>query len=129
MSTIYDNLETLRTRLSTITGVQSCAIGLEPNIAPEDYPIIRLVPSLIRKTATFTRAVETLIYFGKPVHESDEGLPAVYDELLDMEQAIVDALDGNGFAVIYLDTITDEDRVEHYKLMAVHVEIHVTNSC
>lgn len=129
MSDIFTNLETLRVRLATITGVQSCAIGLEPNIAPEDYPIVRLVPSLIRKTATFTRAVETLIYFGKPIHESNEGLPAVYEELLDMEQAIVDALDGNGFAVIYLDTITDEDRVEHYKLMAVRAELHVTSSC
>lgn len=43
---------------------------------------------------------------------------------LAMEQAIVDALKpGNQYRVGYLEIITDEDRLEHYKLMAIRCEV------
>lgn len=129
MSIIYTNLTTLKTKLAAISGVTTCDIGLESNISPEDYPIIRIVPSLIRNAASFNRVVEVLIYFGKPVQEAESGLPTVYSELLDLEQSIIAALKGNGFQIKYLDTITDEDRLEHYKLMAVRAEMNVSDSC
>ena len=38
-------LESLRDALAGVPGVQSCKVGLEDNITPDDYPIIRIVPS------------------------------------------------------------------------------------
>jgi len=38
-------LETIRNKLATVPGVKTCKIGLEANILPEDYPMVRLVPS------------------------------------------------------------------------------------
>lgn len=128
MSTLFDSLVILRDKLLEIPAVKTSKIGLEANIAPEDYPIVRIVPSIIRKTDSITRSSEILIYFGTPLHES-EGLENVYEGLLNLEEAIIAALNGNGFVIKYLDTITDEDRTEHYKLMAIRADINVKNAC
>ena len=114
----YDVLTDLRDRLADLPGVTTCKIGLEDTLTPADYPIICFVPSRLRKSEqTFRRIVEVLIYFGRALYEEAEGgLEGIYEELLDMETAIVAALKpGNG----YLETVTDNDRLEHYKLMAV----------
>lgn len=106
--------------------VQTCRIGLESTLTPADYPMIRLVPSRLRKSqVAFRRVSEVLIYFGLPLYEELEGgLEGIYGDLLAMEQAIVDALKpGNQYRVGYLETITDEDRLEHYKLMAIRCEV------
>jgi hypothetical protein len=106
--------------------VQTCRIGLESTLTPADYPMIRLVPARVRKSEVmFRRIVEVLIYFGLPLYEELEGgLEGIYQDLLAMEQAIVDALKpGKLYRVGYLETITDEDRLEHYKLMAVRCEV------
>lgn len=129
MSIIFDRLEILKAKLAAISGVTTCEIGLEATISPEDYPIVRLVPSIIRKSDRLTRSVELLIYFGKPLQEAEIGLPEVYSELFDLEQEIIAALDGNGFVMKYLDTILDEDRLEHYKLMAIRADMQIIASC
>lgn len=129
MSLIFDNMNILKDRLLDIPAVKTSKIGIEANIAPEDYPIVRIVPSIIRKTDSITRSTELLIYFGTPVHESEDGLEAIYESLLNLEQAIIQALNGNGFLVKYLDTIIDEDRVEHFKLFAIRAEMQSKDSC
>jgi hypothetical protein len=125
-------LETLRDTLATIPGVASCKIGLEANISPADYPLIRLVPSNLRpgQIALYgphlTRQGEVLIYFGMDVNEADGGLEAVYDALFAMEAAILAKLNPPPAGVMkaqYLETITDEDRLDTYKLMAVRCEV------
>lgn len=107
--------------------VRTCRIGLESTLTPADYPMIRLVPARLRKSeqVTFRRVVEVLVYFGLPLYEELEGgLEGIYQDLLAMEQAILDALKpGNQYRVGYLETITDEDRLEHYKLMAIRCEV------
>lgn len=99
----------------------SCKIGLEANISPADYPLIRLVPARITPGVPYhRRSIETLIYFGMPIANS-EGLEAVYSALADLEAeilAIVKTLDGR-----YVETITDEDRLDTYKLMAVRCNL------
>jgi hypothetical protein len=114
--------------MELIPGVQTSRIGLEPTISPQDYPIVRLVPSRARADG-MTRKADVLIYFGQPLHEADNGIGAVYAALLDMEEAVIAALSGNGFMVKYLETLTDEDRLEHFKLMAVRAEVTVRGVC
>ncbi len=75
------------------------------------------------------RGMELLIYCGVPLLEASDGLEAVYEELLELEGAILEAVQ---FAVIqaglavgaflrteHVETITDEDRLPHYKLFAM----------
>lgn len=118
-------LVALRDALAVIPGVQTCKIGLESNMTPEDYPIVRLVPSTIRNGGALTRRrVGVLIYFGKPIHEFTAGLEDLWAELLDMERQVIDVVETTpGLAGFYLETITDEDRIDAYKLMAVRAEV------
>lgn len=119
-----DELNAARDSLALIPGVATCAIGLEDVIGAADYPIIRLVPSRLTPGRPYARrTAETLIYFGLPIAESN-GLPAVYAGLFAMEEQIiakVKLLDGR-----YLETITDEDRISAYKLMAIRCELPVS---
>ena len=45
MATPMDLLRYLRTALAAVAGVQTCRIGLEAGITPDDYPIVRIVPA------------------------------------------------------------------------------------
>ena len=126
-------LEGLRDALATIPGVNSCKIGLEANISPADYPLIRVVPS--RGDAKHQdvqgnlvmRGMETLIYFGLPVSETDNGgLEGVYRALFDLEAAIVGKFvpaPAGTLSIEYLETITDEDRLDTYKVMALRCRV------
>lgn len=99
----------------------SCDIGLEANISPADYPMIRLVPSRITAGKPYGgRTGEVLVYFGAPIANS-EGMPGVYAGLFTLETEILRVLRGLGGR--YIETITDEDRLDTYKLMAVRVEL------
>lgn len=115
-------LEALRDALALIPGVASCKVGIEPNISPADYPLIRIVPSRIIPGRPYTtRTADCLIYFGVDLATS-EGLESVYDGLFTLESAILEvvkAQDGR-----YIETLTDRDEMDAYKLMAVRAEIH-----
>lgn len=122
--------ESIKSALATISGVASCRIGLEDNITPDDYPLIRIVPSRIAdEMLDGERRAEMLIYFGLPIQSFDDTpdsggrvrLEKVYAALFDLEDAIRDKL--APLNVRYLETITDEDRLDTYKLMAVRCEV------
>lgn len=120
-------LEELKALLAAVDGVVTCKIGLEAGMAPEDYPIVRIVPSGIKPSevqlAGF-RAFECLIYFGKPIVEADGGLEELYREIFAMEVALIAALPGAGeWVARWQETITDEDRAPGYKMMALRVLI------
>ena len=133
-------LESLKTALATITGVASCKIGLEDNITPDDYPLIRIVPSRLEpgietvSGSHITRKGEVLIYFGLPIQAFDDTpddddrvrLEKVYAALFAMEADILGKINpppAGVLSVRYRETITDEDRLETYKLMAVRCEV------
>lgn len=118
-------LEELRDLLGAVDGVQTSKIGLESAMSPEDYPIVRVVPSSIKPSelqlAGF-RAFECLIYFGKPIAEADNGLEDLYRETFAMEVALIAALPAAGeWVARWQETITDEDRVPGFKMMALRV--------
>ena len=138
MATPMDLLRYLRTALAAVAGVQTCRIGLEAGIVPDDYPIVRIVPAELtvpdfarNLPAMSVRAVECLIYFGKPLQEfegnddgSEAGMEGLYDELFTMERALIDALPKTGpYSARYVETITDEDRGEAFKMMALRVVV------
>jgi len=123
-------LEGLKTALAAIPGVVSCRIGLEENITPDDYPIIRLVPSRAADGAAYShRKVELLVYFGMPIQPFDDTpdtsgrvrLEKLYAALFALEAAIITSLGQAG--AHYVETITDEDRLETFKVMAVRCDI------
>lgn len=117
-------LGVLRDALSGVAGVTTCKIGLEANMTPEDYPMVRIVPSLARHSGVIgLRETEVLIYFGKPIHEFESGLEAVYQELFDMEAALIDAAESSGVYCQYRETVADEDRVDGFKLMALRLAV------
>lgn len=123
---MYATLETLRDALAAITGVASCKIGLEANIGPADYPLIRLVPARIIPGRPYhARECETLIYFGAPIANS-EGMELVYAELFELEAEILAVLKAQGAR--YRETVTDEDRLDAYKLMAIRADITGANA-
>lgn len=128
--TPFAQLILIKTVLASVPGTATCRIGLEAAITADDYPIIRIVPTrLIPQEVGQRRHMELLIYFGAPLLEASDGLEAVYGTLLEMEQVIKDALtltvvktardQGQYLKTQYVETITDEDRLPHYKLFAM----------
>ena len=119
--TAMNTLETARDALALIAGVASCKVGLEPNISPADYPLIRVVPSRLTPGKPYgARTIETLVYFGAQTAKS-EGLETVYEDLFTMEQAIISEIQSLGGR--YIETITDEDRLDAYKLMTIRANM------
>jgi len=121
MMAAMSTLETTRDALAGIVGVASCKIGLEANISPADYPLIRVVPSRLTPGKPYAgRTIEALVYFGAQTAKS-EGLETVYGNLFDMESAIIAEIQALGGR--YIETITDEDRLDAYKLMTIRADM------
>ena len=120
---MFDTLTAAREVLAQIPDVASCKIGLEQGITAADYPLIRLVPSRITPGRPYNnRTAETLIYFGMDVTGADAGgLEAVYAALFGLEAEIIERLRALGHR--YIETATDEDRLDAYKLMTIRAEL------
>ena len=115
-----------RDALADLDLVESCRIGLEAGISPNDYPLVRLVPARFTRGRPFgNRTCELLVYFGAKITNS-EGLEEVYRALFELEKAILDTLRPLG--VRYVETVTDEDRLDTYKLMFIRCEMAVANT-
>lgn len=136
-------LISLRDKLAAIPGVNSCKIGMENDITPDHYPLIRLVPTRMARSLSNSQrsTMELLIYFGHPTHNFEQpdsaavapdidaepalqGLEEVYARLLELESQIVSAIRVNaGYVAEHIETLTDEDRLQAYKLFAARFEI------
>jgi hypothetical protein len=129
-------LTQLETTLATTPGMVTCKIGLEQNITPDQYPLIRIVPTRMRPQDDVGDKVllEVTVYFGAALLEVDAGgLEAVYAGLLALEMTIREAVlfgavraawaAGNRMQVKFVDVLFDEDRLPHYKMMASRFEV------
>lgn len=120
----YSVLVGLRDRLALIEGINTCKIGLERGLSPDDYPIIRLVPTRFNRLTQSQSRMEMTVFFGVPVTESDQGLEPLYQDLIELEKTIKDEIKiGNDYMIKHIDTITDEDRLDHYKIFASRFEV------
>ena len=116
-------LQTTRAALAAIPGVASCKVGLEQGITAADYPLIRLVPSRITPGRPYNnRTVECQIMFGMDITAAEAGgLEAVYSALFGLEAEIIERL--RSLQHRYIETVTDEDRLDTYKLMSIRAEL------
>ena len=121
----YPLLVAVRDQLATVPGVLTCRIGWEADITPDDYPLVRIVPNRMRDGRSIgRRSVDAVVFFGRPIHEFENGLEALYAEVMAMESALITAAEQTpGVAVLYRETILDEDRNDAYKLLGLVVEI------
>ena len=90
----YEYLKEIGNLLIGIKGIKSLKIGLEPNISPSDYPIIRIVPNEIRLSDDFDLwacDISFSVYFGAQLHEKI-GLEKIYAELYALEYEIKERL-------------------------------------
>lgn len=123
---IFAALAALRDHLGALPGVATSKIGLESNMTPADYPMVRIVPSGIGNGPTSTgRTCDVLIYFGEPMHEFTGGLEEQWRSLLAMESTMLDAMRvvPGVRSVRYQDTVLDEDRIDAYKLLAIRAQV------
>lgn len=133
--TPWELLTQIKETLAVLPGIASCQIGLEANITPSDYPLIRIVPTRMRPNDDIgDRALlELTVYFGDALLESADGLETVYEGLFELEELIRQAVlfgavkaawdAGSRMQVRYVDTLFDEDRLVHYKVMASRFEV------
>lgn len=120
---MMDTLIALRDSMGLVPGVASCKIGMEANITPADYPMVRIVPSTVSTGSINTRKCEMLVYFGQAIHEFTGGLESLYQALFDMESDLLAAARGLNMNMVYVETVLDEDRVSAYKLMAIRLVV------
>ena len=120
---MFATLEAARDAMGAIAGVASCKIGLEQGITASDYPLVRLVPSRLAPGRPYSqRTADCLIYFGMDITSAEAGgLEAVYSAMFDLEAGILAVLKSLGHR--YIETITDEDRLDTYKLATIRCEI------
>ena len=127
----FEALESLKNALAGAGDAKTCRIGFEATISPDDYPIIRVVPSETTAFCSFVgENTKCVIYFGHPVDESttDEsgeniGLEGVYQTQMAMRDEILERLRFSGLPIEYKGTIFDEDRIAGYKLMGLAVNL------
>lgn len=122
LSPYYETLLSIRDKLATIDGIKTCRIGLEHTINAVDYPMIRIVPGIIKLATTQPRreVMEIVVYYGNILHEFEgDGLQEQYRYFLETNKLIRDAISpGTGWAAEWVDTVMDEDRLPGYKLSA-----------
>lgn len=120
MATIQATLEQIATDLEAVTGVETSKVGIEPGISPASYPIVRVVPLAIDKAGgnTFPQ-FDVRIYFGADTAVYS-GMAAVYSALFAMHDEIISILEnsGSGYTAVFRRTVTDEDRLKPYKILA-----------
>ena len=126
---MWAEMTALRDALADITGVETCKVGIESNMSPADYPMVRVVPTrLVPGKPYGHRTAEVSIYFGMNVGATQDdgttfGLEYVYKSLASLEGDIITTIKEEGHK--YIDTVTDEDRLDTFKLMLVRCEVIV----
>ncbi|MDF9392261.1 MULTISPECIES: hypothetical protein [Methylococcus] len=75
---MWNTLVSIRDTLVQLPDVKTCRIGIETGLSPDDYPIIRLLPSSLDPGAPW-RSMNVLVYYGAPLAEADQGLEALYE--------------------------------------------------
>lgn len=118
---MWEVLEGIKTACSSISDLATCQIGIETPIVPTAYPMLRVVPSVLRSSETsppWQPEMEILVYYGEYVRPLNEGgLESQYEWLLTVEDKIKAAIvPGAGWRARWQETVWDEDRIPGMKL-------------
>ncbi len=123
--TTIEMLQAVKTLLTDINGITSVEIGIEPNLSPSQYPMIRIVPIRSETSDRFYGAEKTLIdiYIGTHQNKAD-GLEANYAQLNAWEQEIKHriATNTNPPFIQWKTTQHDEDRLPGVKVLIMSIE-------
>lgn len=108
--------------LQTLTGIKTFAIGLEPSLHADNYPIARVVlESSRREHAGWV--VTATVYVGDAI-SVHTGTNEQLEQATQLQQDALDALrTRTDWRVDSRETLYDADRVPGYKLAAIRVEI------
>jgi hypothetical protein len=124
----FDVLIGIKNAVALIKGVNTCNIGMEHTINAADYPMVRIVPSIIKIDLRVPRrqSMDIIVYYGDLLHEFEgNGLQDSYAYFLDMDAKIRNAIvPGQGWCAEWIDTTMDEDRLPGYKLFAARYSIN-----
>lgn len=132
----YEYLKEIGKLLIGIKGIKSLKIGLEPNISPSDYPIIRIVPNEIRLSDDFdlwASDISFSVYFGAQLHEKI-GLEKIYEQLYSLEYEIKERLHNAQFELNadktrgggicrFIATKDDGDTLKNFKILVSEFEL------
>jgi len=124
--TTIEMLQATKALLSNIQGINSVAIGVEPNIHPNKYPMIRIVPVRSERSDRFIGAEKTQLDIYIATHQNKvDGLEANYAQLNAWETAVKSALEANTQPntplYTWQSTIHDEDRLPQVKALILSV--------
>jgi hypothetical protein len=108
--------------LQTLTGIKTFAIGLEPSLHADNYPIARVVLESSRRDHAGWVVIAT-VYVGDAI-SVHTGTNEQLEQATQLQQDALDALrTRTDWRVDSRETLYDADRVPGYKLAAIRVEI------
>jgi len=113
----------LKNLLSSIAGVQTCDVDLEPNISANDFPLIRIVAGRSQRgDGKITHSIT--IYAGVDIKKHSGG-EAAYVALYGMEEAIRMKIPKTDENKIYnwTETISDEATLGSFRVLAIRYAV------
>ena len=114
----------IKEKIQDIAIVKSCKIGLENAIPPSEYPLIRIVAGRSSTIGYLKAKHQVKIYYGFNLSDFD-GIEVVYEKLYSLEKEIKELIvpDMNPYLCKWIDTISDEDRLDGYKVLCSVFEV------
>lgn len=121
-TSVFTSLDTLSQEIIKIDFVNSVGIGIEPNLAPQDYPMVRIVPQRFTPGKYNNRICECGFFFGMATNDAD-GRENVYKRLFELERELIRIIKEQGGR--YFETVTDEAALDTYKLMYIRADLDI----
>lgn len=126
---IYEAIKEIKEMLAGIDGINTLKIGIEPNISPSDYPIIRIV--INRNTLSNTNGWENdiyfSVYFGAKIDDI-KGIENIYKYLYTLENEIKKRLHNaqlkNSCLIRFENTQSDNDTLKNFKILCSEYKIY-----
>ncbi|MDA3046702.1 hypothetical protein OFO10_05975 [Campylobacter sp. VBCF_06 NA8] len=126
---IYGAIVKIKEKLEGIEGIKTLKIGIEPNISPSDYPIIRIVINKndLTQSNGWENDIYFSVYFGAKIDEK-VGLENIYKYLYDLEREIKNRLHNhqleNSCLIRFERTQSDNDTLKNFKILCSDFKIN-----
>ncbi len=121
-TSVFTSLDLIAQEIIKIEYVNSVGIGIEPNLAPQDYPMVRIVPQRFLPGKYNNRVCECGFFFGMATTDA-AGREEVYKMLFELERDLIKIIKEQGGR--YFETVTDESALDTYKLMYIRADLDI----